>query len=78
MRGAVAMAYPGTDPTLGRQPVLHHTQAASRIGTRKYTVFGNVIKGMEVVDKIQVGDVAQEGVRKRGSGRTLTSPFRSG
>ena len=60
------MAYAGTDPQVGRQPVLHHTKRASPSCDAKYTVFGKVIKGMEVVDKIQVADVLKKAyVRER-------------
>ena len=55
VRGAVAMAYAGTDPrsadsqfyiVLSNRPELD----------AKYTVFGQVISGMPVVDKLQRGD----------------------
>jgi len=55
VRGAVAMAYAGTDPrqassqfyiTLSPQPSLD----------AKYTVFGRVISGMAVADRLERGD----------------------
>lgn len=55
VRGAVAMAYAGSDPrqassqfyiTLSNQPSLD----------AKYTVFGRVISGMAVADRLQRGD----------------------
>jgi cyclophilin family peptidyl-prolyl cis-trans isomerase len=65
IRGAVAMAYPGTDPKnadsqfyilLGPKPELD----------ARYTVFGKVIKGMEVVDRIQRSDVLKRAYVKEG------------
>jgi cyclophilin family peptidyl-prolyl cis-trans isomerase len=54
--GAVSMAYPGTDKILAdsqffilRRPVPEYDG--------KYTVFGKVLKGMDVVAKIERGDV---------------------
>ena len=44
----------------------------------KYTVFGQVIKGMEVVDKIQVADILKRALVKEGAAKSLTRPFRSG
>ena len=46
----------------------------------KYTVFGQVIKGMDVVAEDSEGRRAQEGFGEgmSGGGSILTSPFRSG
>jgi cyclophilin family peptidyl-prolyl cis-trans isomerase len=59
VRGAVAMAYPGTDPK-GADSQFYITLRATPELDAKYTVFGRVIKGMEVADKIQVADVLKK------------------
>ena len=41
---------------VGRQPVLHHATATPRLDGR-YTVFGQVIAGSDVVEKIEMGDI---------------------
>jgi cyclophilin family peptidyl-prolyl cis-trans isomerase len=56
VRGAVAMAYPGSDPK-GADSQFYITLRNAPELDAKYTVFGKVIKGMEVVDKIQRTDV---------------------
>ncbi|MFH0992167.1 MAG: peptidylprolyl isomerase [bacterium] len=53
-RGMVGMASSGKD-TEGCQFFITHT-AAPRLDGR-YTIFGKVIEGMDVVDKIQIGDL---------------------
>ncbi len=56
LRGAVAMAYPGTDAKAADSQFYILTRPHPDFDG-KYTVFGHVIKGMEVVDKIQVADI---------------------
>ncbi|MEO8522890.1 MAG: peptidylprolyl isomerase [Acidobacteriota bacterium] len=56
LRGAVAMAYPGTDAKAADSQFYILTRPHPDFDG-KYTVFGRVIKGMEVVDKIQVADI---------------------
>jgi cyclophilin family peptidyl-prolyl cis-trans isomerase len=54
--GAVAMAHTGTDPmTADSQFFILRRNAPELDG--KYAVFGHVLKGMDVVAKIQRGDV---------------------
>ena len=59
IRGAVAMAYPGTDPKSADSQFFIDTKAHPE-WDGKYAVFGKVIKGIEVVDKIQVADVLKK------------------
>ena len=54
--GAVAMAHPGTDPTTADSQFYILRRAAPDLDG-KFTVFGHVLKGMDVVAKIQRGDV---------------------
>ena len=54
--GAVAMAHPGTDPTTADSQFFILRRAAPELDG-KYTVFGHVLKGMDVVAKIQRGDI---------------------
>jgi cyclophilin family peptidyl-prolyl cis-trans isomerase len=65
LRGAVAMAYPGTDAKLADSQFYITTKAHPELDA-KYTVFGRVIKGIEVVDKIQVADVVKKAYVKEG------------
>ena len=58
VRGAVAMAYPGTDPRGADSQFFIDTKPHPEWDA-KYTVFGKVIKGIEIVDKIQVADVVK-------------------
>ena len=51
--GALSMAHAGKD-TGGSQFFICHSPQAHL--DRKHTVFGQVVSGLEVVDKIQVGD----------------------
>jgi cyclophilin family peptidyl-prolyl cis-trans isomerase len=59
VRGAVAMAYAGTNPRSADSQFFIDLKAHPEWDA-KYTVFGRVIKGIEVVDKIQVGDVLKK------------------
>jgi len=65
VRGAVAMAYPGTDPR-GADSQFFIDVKPHPEWDAKYTVFGKVIKGIEVVDKIQVADVVKKAYVKEG------------
>ena len=56
LRGAVAMAYPGTDAKAADSQFYILTRPHPAFDG-KYTVFGRVIPGMEVVDNIQVADI---------------------
>jgi len=55
VRGAVGLAYAGSDPRNGSTQFYITTRDHPQLDA-KYAVFGKVIKGMEVVDKIKVGD----------------------
>ena len=63
VRGAVAMAYPGTDPKSADSQFFIDTKAHPE-WDGKYAVFGKVIKGIEVVDKIQVADLVKKATVK--------------
>jgi cyclophilin family peptidyl-prolyl cis-trans isomerase len=54
--GAVAMAHPGTDPATADSQFFILRRAAPELDG-KYTVFGHVLKGMDVVAKLQRGDI---------------------
>lgn len=66
VRGAVAMAYPGTDPKLADSQFYIVTRPHPEFNG-KYTVFGRVIKGIEVVDKLQVADILKKASVKEGT-----------
>jgi cyclophilin family peptidyl-prolyl cis-trans isomerase len=61
VRGAVAMAYPGTDAKAADSQFYIVTKPHPDFDG-KYTVFGQVIKGIEVVDKIKVADILKKAV----------------
>jgi cyclophilin family peptidyl-prolyl cis-trans isomerase len=61
--GAVAMAYPGTDKAAADSQFFILRRAAPEMDG-KYTVFGKVLTGMEVVAKIQRGDVLKRAYLK--------------
>ena len=61
--GAVSMAYPGTDKTAADSQFFIMRRAAPEMDG-KYTVFGKVLKGMDVVAKIQRGDVLKRAYLK--------------
>jgi cyclophilin family peptidyl-prolyl cis-trans isomerase len=56
VRGAVAMAYPGTDPRSADSQFFIDLKPHPAWDA-KYTVFGRVITGIEVVERIQVADL---------------------
>lgn len=58
VRGAVAMAYAGSDPRMAESQFYILLRAAPQLNA-KYTVFGRVLKGMEIVDKIQRSDMVK-------------------
>ena len=60
--GAVAMAYPGTEAAADSQFFILRRAAPELDG--KYTVFGQVLKGQDVVAKIQNGDVLKRAYLK--------------
>lgn len=66
VRGAVAMAYAGTDARSADSQFYILLKAHPELDA-KYTVFGQVIKGMEVADKIQREDVLKKAYVKEGS-----------
>jgi cyclophilin family peptidyl-prolyl cis-trans isomerase len=59
VRGAVAMAYPGSDPRSADSQFYILLKAKPELN-EKYTVFGKVLKGMEVVDRIRKGDILKK------------------
>jgi peptidyl-prolyl cis-trans isomerase B (cyclophilin B) len=54
-RGVVAMARSEAEDSAGSQFYVTLAPVPSLDG--QYTVFGRVVKGMEVVDKLAVGDI---------------------
>jgi peptidyl-prolyl cis-trans isomerase B (cyclophilin B) len=61
--GAVSMAYPGSDRTQADSQFFITRRAAPELDG-KYTVFGKVLNGMDVVAKIQRGDVLKRAYLK--------------
>lgn len=61
--GAVSMAYPGTDRMLADSQFFIMRRAAPEYDG-KYTVFGKVLKGQDVVAKIQRGDILKRAYLK--------------
>ena len=61
--GAVSMAYPGTDKTQADSQFFILRRPAPEFDL-KYTVFGKVLKGMDVVGTIQRGDVLKRAYLK--------------
>ncbi len=64
-RGSVAMAYPGTDARSADSQFFIDIKPHPEWDA-KYAVFGKVIKGIEVVDKIQVADVLKKAYVRAG------------
>jgi cyclophilin family peptidyl-prolyl cis-trans isomerase len=58
IRGTVSMAHPG-DPKLADSQFFITLRAAPELDG-KHSVFGRVVKGMDVVEKIQVRDVLKK------------------
>jgi cyclophilin family peptidyl-prolyl cis-trans isomerase len=63
IRGAVAMAYPGSDGRTADSQFYILRRNAPELDA-KYTVFGRVLKGMDVVDRIQISDVLKKAYLK--------------
>jgi len=61
--GAVAMGYPGTDKAAADSQFFILRRAAPELDG-KYTVFGKVLTGQDVVAKIQRGDVLKRAYLK--------------
>jgi peptidyl-prolyl cis-trans isomerase B (cyclophilin B) len=59
IRGAVAMAYPGSDARAADCQFYITRRAAPELDA-KYTVFGKVISGLPIVDKIQRSDILRK------------------
>ena len=59
VRGAVAMAYAGNNPAMAESQFYILQQARPALDG-KYVVFGRVIAGMEVADRIKRGDVLKK------------------
>ncbi len=68
VRGAVSMAYPGTDAKGADSQFFIVTKPHPDFDG-KYTVFGKVIKGMEVVDKIEVTDILKRAFVKEAAAK---------
>jgi peptidyl-prolyl cis-trans isomerase B (cyclophilin B) len=66
LRGAVAMAYVGTDPRHADSQFYILLEDHPDLDA-KYTVFGRVVKGLEIADRIQVGDVLRKASVREGS-----------
>ena len=61
--GAVSMAHPGSDPTTADSQFFILKRAAPELDGH-YTVFGHVLKGQDVVAKLQRGDVLKRAYLK--------------
>ena len=59
VRGAVAMGYAGTDPKTADSQFYITLRAAPELDA-KYTVFGKVINGLGVIDRITRGDLLKK------------------
>ena len=59
VRGAVGMAYPGSDPRNADSQFYILLTAHPELDA-KYTVFGRVIKGIEIVDRIERSDILKK------------------
>jgi cyclophilin family peptidyl-prolyl cis-trans isomerase len=65
--GAVSMAYPGTTRTAADSQFFILRRPAPELDG-KYTVFGQVLKGQEVVGRIQKGDLLKRAYLKNEAG----------
>ena len=61
--GAVSMAHPGTDAATADSQFFITRRAAPELDG-KYTVFGHVLKGMDVVARLQRGDILKRAYLK--------------
>jgi cyclophilin family peptidyl-prolyl cis-trans isomerase len=61
--GAVSMAHPGTDPATADSQFFILRRAAPELDSH-YTVFGHVLKGMEVVSSLKRGDILKRAYLK--------------
>ena len=59
VRGAVAMAYPGSDPRAADCQFYIVLKTHPELDA-KYTVFGKVITGLDVIDKIRRSDILRK------------------
>ena len=59
VRGAVGMAYAGSDPRLAESQFYITRRAAPELNA-KYVVFGRVVKGMDVVDRLARADILKK------------------
>jgi cyclophilin family peptidyl-prolyl cis-trans isomerase len=66
LRGAVAMAYPGNDAK-GADSQFYIVMRAAPEWDGKYTVFGRVTKGLDVLTRIQRADVLKKASVKEGT-----------
>ncbi len=66
LRGAVAMTYVGSDPKKADSQFYLLLKDHPELDTH-YAVFGRVISGMDVVDRIRRGDVLRKAYLKAGS-----------
>src|SRR4030095_15274567 len=67
--GARAMGYPGTDKAAADSQFFIMRRAAPELDG-KYTVFGKVLTGQDVVAKIQRGDVLKRAYLKEEAGES--------
>ena len=71
--GAVSMAYPGNDQTQADSQFFIMRRPAPEYDG-KYTVWGKVLKGMDVVGKIQRGDILKRAYLKDESSKSSPVP----
>jgi peptidylprolyl isomerase len=71
--GAVSMAYPGNDRTKADSQFFILRRPAPEYDS-KYTVWGKVLKGMDVVGKIQRGDILKRAYLKDEASKSSPVP----